>query len=200
MVHELVVPLPLPGFQIDADQAFGKQVVAGTMAAVEVRRGRLDRQVNEAELFVRGDLRPDADVAVVGPRLLLPGVVAELAWTGNRVERPQQLAGAHVERPHQALGVVVGRDGRAFTHRGADDHHVLDDGRGRVDADLAGLEVDLLALGPDHPHFQIEDAALAESRNHRAGLGVQLDELITGRHVDHPIVALAVGPEGHATA
>ena len=52
MVHELVVPLPLPGLQIDADQALGEQVVAGTMAAVEVGRGRLDRQVDEAELFV----------------------------------------------------------------------------------------------------------------------------------------------------
>ena len=64
MVHELEVPLALAGLQIDADEALGEQVVAGPVAAVEVRRRRLDRQVDEAELLVDGDLRPDAGVAV----------------------------------------------------------------------------------------------------------------------------------------
>src|SRR5207244_9216121 len=115
MVHELEVPLPLARLEIDADETLGEEIVAGTMTAVEVRRGRFDRQVHEAEIFVDGDLRPDADVAVDRPRLVVPRVVAELARPRNGVERPQQFARAHVERADETLGVVVRADGRAFT-------------------------------------------------------------------------------------
>ena len=78
-MDELEMPLALAGLQIDADEALGEQVVAGTMAAVVIGRRRFDRQVDQAEIFVDGDLRPDAGVAVGRPRLVLPRVVAELA-------------------------------------------------------------------------------------------------------------------------
>ena len=42
----------LPVAEIDAHQALAEQVVAGPLAAVEVRRRRLDRQVDQAELLV----------------------------------------------------------------------------------------------------------------------------------------------------
>ena len=100
VMHDLEVPLALAGLQIDADEAVAEQVVAGTMAAVEIRCRILDRQIHEAELFVDRDLRPDAGVAVDRPRFLFPRVVAELAGPRNRVERPQQLAG--LRRPTRA--------------------------------------------------------------------------------------------------
>src|SRR5204863_2271881 len=93
MMDVLKMPFPLSGLQIDADETLGEQVVAWPVAAVEVRRRRLDGQVHESAFFVDGDLRPHAGIAVDGPRLVLPGVVAELAGTRNRVERPEQLAG-----------------------------------------------------------------------------------------------------------
>ena len=164
------------------------------MPAVIVGRRRLHRQVDQAKILVDGDLRPDTGVAVDGPRLVLPRVVAELARTRNRVERPQQLARPHVERAHQALGVVVRGDRRAFPHGGADDRDVFHDRRGRVDADLTGFEIDLLAFSFHDAELQVEDAALAERRHQRAGSGVQLDHLIAGRDVDHALIALAVGP------
>ena len=68
----------------------------------------------------------------------------------NRVERPEQLAGPHVEGAHQPLGVVVRVDGHAFLERRADDDDVLHDGRRRVQADLAGLQIDLLADAVHH--------------------------------------------------
>ena len=46
--------------------------------------------------------------------------------------------------------------------------------------------------------LQIDDAVGAEGSDHRAGLGVELDEAIAGRHIDDALVALAVGPIGHA--
>src|SRR5262245_46709574 len=107
MVDELEEPLPLPGPEVDAHQALGKQIVAGTMAAIEIRCRRFDRQVHEAELFVDADLGPDAGVAVGRPRFLFPRVVAELARARDGVKGPQQLAGPHVEGAYETLGVVV---------------------------------------------------------------------------------------------
>ena len=49
-------------------------------------------------------------------------------------------------------------DRRAFAERRADDDHVLDDGRRRVHADLAGLEIDRLAVAVDGADLQVDDA------------------------------------------
>ena len=68
----------LPSLQIDADDTIAKQIVSGTVPAVEVRRGVFHRQINKAEVFVRGDERPHAGVAVDRPRIVLPGVIADL--------------------------------------------------------------------------------------------------------------------------
>ena len=125
VVHELVVPDALAGLQIDGDEAFAEQVVAGTMAAVVVAGRDLDRQIGDAELLVDGHLRPDAGIAGVGPRVLEPRVVAELAGARNRVEDPQPLAGARVVAANVALRVGLAARRRAGAMRGADDDDVL---------------------------------------------------------------------------
>ena len=98
------------------------------------------------------------------------------------------------------LGVVVGLDGHALLERRADEDHVLDDGRRRMQPDLAGLEVDLLALAEDGALLHVDDAALSKRRNHRAGPGIERDQAVAGRHVEDALVALAVGPVRHAAA
>src|SRR5262249_19756648 len=148
----------LPGLEVDADEAVAEQVVARTMAAIQIRRRIFDRQVDEARFLIDGDLRPDAGVAVDRPRFLLPRVGAELARTRNRVERPQQLAGLRVPRAHQALGVVVRLHRQAFAERRADDDRVLGDRRRRVEADLAGLQIDLLTLADERADLHVDDA------------------------------------------
>src|ERR1700739_497282 len=75
MVHHLEVPLPLTRFQVHAEQALTEQIVAWTMAAVEIGCGRFNREVNQSEFFVDGDLRPDSRVAVCGPRIVVPSCV-----------------------------------------------------------------------------------------------------------------------------
>ena len=193
-MDDLVVPLALAGFQIDADERFSEQVVARTVAAVEVRGRRFAWQVDEARVFVDADLRPHAGVAVVLPRIIEPGVVAELTWFRNQVERPQQLAGPHVERPRDAFRVVVRRDRHPFLERRSDQDDVFRNRRRRVQARLAALQIDLLVGVSDHADFEIDDAVLPECRNRRAGFCVQRDQSIARRHVDHTVVAFAVGP------
>ena len=72
VVHGLEVPDPLPGSGVQAHEAFGEQVVAGTMAAVEVVGRRAERQVDVARLLVNRHERPDVRVAGVLGRALLP--------------------------------------------------------------------------------------------------------------------------------
>ena len=166
MVHELEMPLPLAGLVVDRDDALGEQVVAGTEAAVEVRARRLDRQVREPELLVDRHLIPDADVAVDRPRIVQPGVVAELAGPRNRVERPQPLAGAHVEAADQPFGVVVRLRRAAFEERRADQHDAVagDGRRRRAGRSPRSTRSICCPLPNDHAFLQIDDAVLAERR------------------------------------
>src|SRR5439155_26059554 len=159
---ELEVPLAHAGLHVDGHEALSIKIVARPMAAVIVRRRRFDWQIDEAKLRIGADMRPDADIAIDRPGIVLPGLVARLSRSGNRIEPPDLLAGPDVERAHQALGVVVAGDCRALLHGGADDHHVADHRRRGVDADLAGLEIDLL-LGATHDaDLEIDDAIVAE--------------------------------------
>src|SRR5262249_58154707 len=69
-----------------------------------------------------------------------------------------------------------------------------------VQPDLAGLVVDLLALAEHRALLHVDDAALAERLDHRAVLGIQLDQAEAGGDVEDALVALAVGPVRDAAA
>src|SRR5262249_59945048 len=86
----------------------------------------------------------------------------------------------------------------ASSHGRADDDDVLHYGRRRVDANLTRLEINRLAVAVRHAHLEIDDTVGAERADHRAGLRVELDESIPGRHINDAIVASPVGPVRHA--
>ena len=197
-MHELEVPLPLAGLEIDGDKAFGKEVVTWPVAAVVIGCGCLDRQVHEPELFVDADLCPDADVAIDGPGVVLPRLMAVFARIRNRVEPPDLFASPHVERAHEPFRVVVRRDRGPLTERRSDNDDVAGDGGRRVNADLPRGEIDLLVHALDHADFQVEHALVRERLNHGARLCVELHELIARRHVNDAFVAFPIGPVRHA--
>ena len=88
------MPFPLAGLQIDGHQTLAEEIVAGPCAAVVVVGRQLHGQVARPSSSSTRDLRPDAGVARVGPRVVLPRLVAELARLRNGAEQPQPLAGA----------------------------------------------------------------------------------------------------------
>src|SRR6266705_6499847 len=199
MMHKLVMPLPLAGFQIETDQALARQIVARPVASVVVRRGRLDRQIDQAQIFVHSDLVPDASVAVLGPGSLLPGLVAELARPGDSVELPNLFPCPHIERPNQTFSVVMAFNGSAFSERGTHDHHVSSYSRRRMDADLASFQIDLLVDSFHDTDLHVENAVRAKRVDQCARLGIELHEAITRRYVDDALVAFAVSPVRHTT-
>src|SRR5262245_21664792 len=63
-----------------------------------------------------------------------------------------------------------------------------------MDADLAGLQVDRLPVAVIHAFLEIHDSVLAETGDGCACLRVERDKAITGRHIEHALVAAPVSP------
>src|SRR5262245_18612684 len=194
MVHELEMPLPLAGLQIDADKTLGIEVVARAVTAVVVGRRRFDRQVDETEFLVDADLSPHTDVASALPRVVLPGSAAGIQRRWDGVELPELFPCAYIKRPHEAFRVVVRGDGRAFPERGSDDDHITGDGWRGMHADFTALEIDLLVDAAHDTDLQIDRAVVAERGEKRPRLRVQLDEAVAGRNEYDAVVAPAIAP------
>ena len=137
-MHELEVPDPLAGLGVQADQRVREQVVAGAVPAVVVGHRRADRQVDRAELRVGAHVRPDVRPAGPFPRLVAPGLVAELARLRNRVEDPLHLAGAHVVAADVSWRRLL--TAGAFRDRRADHDRVAGHERCRADRVLARVD------------------------------------------------------------
>ena len=157
----------------------------------------LGREIHAVQLFIDRDRRPVAGVAGVGPRIVFPRVVAELARLRNRVEDPQALAGAHVVAADVALDVLLRARRAAGEVSGADDDDVVAERRRRVEADVGGLEID---AGLIDFRFEIDDAVSSERGDRHAGFRVELDHVIAGGDGDDALVTLAVRPVGEPSA
>ena len=177
VVHRLEVPPSLARLDVEGQDAVGKQVVAGPVAAVGVVRGRLCRHVDQAQLLVRRHLAPGARIAGVLARVVEPGVRAELAGRGDGMEDPQAPAGAHVVAAHEALRVAHAAGRHARRVRRAHDDDVGGDDRGGLQADVAldGVD-DLVGLA-----LEVDDSAVAESGHRAAGPGVERDKVVARR-------------------
>ena len=181
----LEVPLVVAGGEVDRDQRVGVQVVPGALRAVEVGRGIAGDEKYRLGLAVDRGRHPHAaaqrlvEAAALRGELLLfrrdvplhvaaGGVVlrphAFVPLVGNRIERPQELAGLGVECLHKTADSVLAAVG-------ADQHLALHHGRSH------GLGVALLRIG---------DLNLPGDL---AGLGVERHELGVERtHVEHALV------------
>ena len=111
------------------------------------------------------------------------------------MEDPKALAGADIESADKALHISFSRWRAAFHVRGPDDDDVLGDDLRRMQADLAGDQVDLLVV----VHLQVDYALIPEGRHRDAGLGIQSNQAITWRDVEDAFFA-AVGPMGDSMA
>ena len=138
MVHRLKMPEPIPGLNIERDDARAEQVITGSESTVVVDRRRVGRDVNDASLHIGRERRPRRHVAGPLPRIVLPSVEAELALgLRNDVELPLVLTGhgvipqdvtRHVLDPALAVALLVGI---------ADNNRTVDDDRWRRAGNVA---------------------------------------------------------------
>src|SRR6185295_4510679 len=164
---------------------------AGTTASVEVVARCAERHVDEAALGIERHRRPRVGMAVEAPRIVLPGVVAELAGLRNRVERPDLTAGVRVERADVAGRIVPIHE--AIADAVAEDHEILVDPRRRR------VRVVQLVDRPDEPCAQIDDPARAERLDRLAGRRVEADQAIAAVDEDAELVARgAIAPRRDA--
>ena len=192
VVHGLEVPDPLAGLGVDADDALREQVVAGAHAAVPVVRWGPGGQVDVAQLLVHRHRAPHVGVAAVAPRLVVPGVGAELLPLRDGVEDPLPLARADVEAAHVSGVRLAARQARVL-HDAPDDHRVAGDGE-RLGVREAGA-IDR----PPQRGAQIHGAVGAEVRVLLARPRVEgHEQQVVGGDEDARVVARVVLPVGDA--
>src|SRR5437879_5753264 len=126
MMHELEMPHAPAGGGVQGQQAVGVNVLADAIAAPKIKRRRTGGDEDHSPLFVHCHARPAVRATDVLPGVGRPGLVTRLARIRNRVERPDDLAGARV-----VSADVPGR-GRAgtFGHPISEDEKIaIDDAR-----------------------------------------------------------------------
>ncbi len=185
MMNELIVPDALSRLDVEAEEALGEEIVPGAVAAVVVRRGSVEGNVEVAELLVGAHERPDADLSRERPGVFRPGFVSELSRLRYGVELPLQLSGARIEAPQESGNLllldVVGGDRRG------NDHRVANDERRRLDR--VGERVQPVALAPHRarkPSHQVDAALLAEVERESARLGIDADQIPVSRSPEDP--------------
>src|SRR6516225_8708649 len=97
-MHLLEVPAVLSGFGLYGNHRNREQIITGADATVEIRPRVAGGEIDEAEVGIDGWSLPNAGSAMFPCVIILwPGVVAEFARAGNRIERPDQAAVLGVE-------------------------------------------------------------------------------------------------------
>src|SRR5712672_3712433 len=114
MGRELKMPLQLSGVRIQREHAIGVEIVAGTRAAIEVRRRITRAPVQRVEFGVVGSRHPGGATATQ-IRIAWPTFRAGLARAWNGPEAPGQLAGLRIAGEKEASSAAV-------TPIGAADH------------------------------------------------------------------------------
>ena len=134
VVHGLIRPHQLAGLGAQCHHRIGVLVVAGPLAAPEIRARRGRRQEHQAARFVHRHRRPHI------------GVAGDDAVTQQRIETPARQAGARIERAHRAGRCL---DAAIIRNRGAYDDDVACHHRRRRDLEFAGPLQRHAGIDPD---------------------------------------------------
>src|SRR5262249_20775964 len=154
MMDGLKVPNPFTGGGVQRQHTIAEQVVALAIAAIGVSGWRGERAKYHTPFMVHAENGPRIHTPTVLPGLALPGVIAELAGTGNRVKSPYQLARACVKCPDVAARSL----GLAVRDQGPGDHQIA------VDRDWRSQSVSAIRKTICNILAQIDPTAVAETR------------------------------------
>ena len=191
------MPLDLAALGIERNHRAGVEIVARPYRRVE--RARIaDAPVDRVQLGIERAGDPGRAAAEL-PGVALPGFVAGLAGSRNRIGAPQMLAGLRIPAVDEVAGAELGAGNTG-------DHHTVGDQR-RDRHRIAGLEIDgilapqLLAglrierddigvergaedLAVVDRGAAIDDAAAHDARRFRRILNLGFPDLLAGLGVD----------------
>ena len=122
VMHSLEMPYALARLGIEGKQAVSEQVIAKAVSTVEIEGSRTSRDINDSGVPVEGHSGPVVNGAGALPGILGPSIVAELARSRNRVERPAKLTGTNFV----CADVAIGR-GQSLGLASAHDHQFFVD-------------------------------------------------------------------------
>ncbi len=155
VMNHLEVPQAPAGPGIQREQAVAEQVRPPAIGAVKVVLRARRRRKDDATLLVDRKFAPHVRSAHALPRVLWPGLIAELAGTWNRVEGPHQLARAHVKSAY-----IAGCGPISLIGRGAKNQQIFKHPSGRGGLyQPNGLGIAIQSL------FQVDAATVAEGEN-----------------------------------
>ena len=172
VMHGLERPGEFTGLALERDHGIGMRVVAGPLAAPEIRARRGRRQEHEPALVIGRHRRPDIGVASVD------------AVMDQRIEAPARRAAPCIEGAHRAERCF---DANIVRYRRADHHDTVGHDGSRGDLEFAGPEQ---ALADVDLHL----AVAAETRAGHAGLRIERDQAcVVGPHIDAAAAGGAIG-------
>src|SRR5438094_569553 len=104
----LKMPAVLSRLCIDREDGNREQVIAFADTSIEIRARISGSEINQSEFGIHCRSLPDRGAAVL-PRVVVlrPGLMSDLAGTGNRVEGPHQISVFGVVRFHTASRAVL---------------------------------------------------------------------------------------------
>ena len=191
-MHLLKVPAVFSGLRVHRDDRRREQVVALAEHAVVVRARVAGAEIKQAELGIDGWGIPDRRAAVL-PEVVVgrPGVVAGLARSGHRVERPRELAAVRLERFHSTANAAFAAGERhdhetvVVQRRGRDREALLPAFRLNRPRDVtrALIERDELAVELADVHAAVAErhAAARPAAAHRVVLRVEIRAVVATR-------------------
>ena len=167
VLHRLKMPDAAAGSGIQRDQGIGKQVVAHPVGAIEIRRRRPGRHVDDPTVLIERHAGPIVGRAAVRPGAFRPGLITELSGMRNRVEGPAELSGLGV------VGANIARRGRQSLRLAcAEYHQILVNHAGAGGDDGLGLEI------ASQIFAEVDASVLAKFANGFSGAGVEsIDEI-----------------------
>src|SRR6185295_8732641 len=89
----LEMPQALARLRIQRNQAVAEQIVAGPIAAIEIRPRSSEWNIGNASLFVDRHFAPVVNATGGFIKIRRPCVVSNFSWMWNRMEDPDQLTG-----------------------------------------------------------------------------------------------------------
>src|SRR5271166_6839567 len=96
------MPDALARLGVQRDETVGEQIIADSISPIEIKRRRTRGNIDNSSLRIDGHPSPVIRGAAGLPRVLRPGVFAEVAGMRNGMKRPARFPATHVIGPHIA--------------------------------------------------------------------------------------------------